>query len=370
MRRAWILLLALSSAEGLAGCAAAPPAPPPPGPLDPLRERSNALPAFHWLAELTDGRIVARVELGWKGPDRAFLRYGPTYAIYYVGGVGHFYTRQGYLRFDAKAELDRLRAAYPGVAIGPEPEPVFTLTQWEQLAFGRGLRVALGLAPPRVRLGWLAEFAAWRHEDGAWRRPGLEARLDEQGFLSRVTVGERAGLEGKSLLLGDAVDDDLFEPPSREGLGDLSAATRDDLARALEEDFFRWALETDDGDAVLDALARGAIARRYEPAKMLTVLSDGLAQAEATWKAENPGAGLDALREKLELDKGKALSSVDVMEAEIQQGFERMLDRAFRAMQPVPPQARMAEVAARLKDAVARQVDAQIRKPFRQVLGK
>ena len=58
------------------------------------------------------------------------------------------------------------------------------------------------------------------------------------------------------------------------------------------------------------------------------------------------------------------------METEIQQGFERMLDRAFRAMQPAPPQARMADVADRWKRAVARQVDDQIRKPFRQVLGK
>jgi hypothetical protein len=351
----------------LAGCATSAP-PPPPGPLDGLRASSNALAAFRWVGEVTDGRISARVELGWKAPDRAFLRYGPTYAIYYEGGVGHYYTRQGYLRIDARAELEKIRAAFGNVPIGGEPEPCFTLTQWEQLAMGRGMRAVLSYAPPAARLGWLSEFGAWRFEEGRYRRPGLEAELDAEGFLVRVKAGERAGLQSKELELGDAVDDDLFAPPPREGLGDLSTTARDELIRAMEDDLHRWAIAAGPTDATLDALAKTGIARRYEPEKMTSLLRDGLKQGIAAWKSQNPGAEAAALKEKLELDKTKALSSVDVMEDEIQQGAERLLDRVFRGMTPAPPVAKMREIAERWKRAVSRQVDAQIRKPFQQVL--
>jgi hypothetical protein len=369
MKRAWVILLAGGSTWLAAGCATAP-ATSAPGPLDPLKARTNAAPAFHWTAELTDGRTTARVELGWKAPDRAFLRYGPTYAIYYENGVGHYYTRQGYLRFDAKSELAKLRAAYGGVEIGGEPEPVFTLTHWEQLAMGRGMRADLGYGPPVARLSWLAEFGAWRHEEGRFRRPGLEAELDAEGFLARVKAGERSALESKELVLGDDVDDALFDPPSREGLGDLSAASRENLVRAMEDDLHRWAIAADPSDATLEALARTGLARRYDPAKMIELLRENVRQGTEALKAEPPGARAEGMKEKLELDKSKALSSVDIMETEIQGEAERLLDRIFRGMVPPPPLSRMQEIAERWKRAVARQVDAQIRKPFQQVLTK
>lgn len=359
MRRAWLLLLA--------GCAGTG-TPAPEDPLDRLKLSTSALPAFHWVAEITDGAQTARVEFGWKAPDLAFLRYGPSYAIYFAGGAAHYYTRQGYLRFEAKAELEKLRAAYAGVELGGEPEPAFTLTQWEQLAVGRGLRVGLAYGRPGARLGWLDELRLWRPDGKVHRRAGLEIELGPEGFISRVKAGERGRLEVKELQLGDAVGDALFAPPPREGLGDLSSAVREDLVRSLEEDLLRWAIATDDSDEALDALVRTAVARRYDPPKMAEVLREGLARTLETWKAENPGAKDEAVREKRELERAKAISSVDVMEKEIQETFERLLDRLYRGLPTPPPVSRMRDVADRWKQAVARQVDLQIRKPFERVI--
>jgi hypothetical protein len=369
MRRVWLLLLAGGSTLLTASCAGTGAADPD-DPLDRLKLSTSALPAFHWVAEITDGNQTARVEFGWKAPDRAFLRYGPSYAIYFTGGVGHYYTRQGFLRFEAKAELDRLRAAYGDVEIGGEPEPAFTLTAWEQLAVGRGLRVGLAYGRPGARLSWLDELRIWKTDGKVHRRAGLEIELGPEGFLSRARAGERSRLEVKELALGEAVGDALFVPPPREGLGDLSAAVREDLVRTLEEDLTRWAIATDDSDPVIEALVATGLARRYDPKKMAEVLREGLEKSLATWKAENPGAKDAAVREKRELERAKAISSVDVMEKEIEDSFERLLDRVYRGMGTPPPASRMRDTAERWKQAVARQVDLQIRKPFERVAGE
>lgn len=352
----------------LAGCAAAAGAPAPAeSPLDALRLRANAYRSFHYVAELSDAKTSVRIELGWRAPDRAFLRYGPSYAIYYAGGVGHYYAKQGYLKFDAAAELARLRKEYGGVSTGGEPEPAFTLTQWDALLFGRGLRATLGLQRLGARLGWLAELRRWAFEAPVHRKDLVEIELREDGFPARVTAGSSAKLAAKEVVVDAPLDDALFEPPAREGLPDLPPGARDDLVRALEDAFRRWALETDAGDATIAALVRADLARLYEPAKMTQVLQESLEKSLETWKTENPEARAEVLREKLTIDKGKTLGSVDVMEKDIQGNFERALDRTFRGMPEPPPRAFMQDVAARWRAATTREVDRQIRRPFEKV---
>ena len=73
------------------------------------------------------------------------------------------------------------------------------------------------------------------------------------------------------------------------------------------------------------------------------------------------------LREKLEIDKGKTLGSVEVMEKDIQANFERALDRTFRAMPAPPPRAFMKDVADRWREAAARVVRRRIHEPFEKV---
>jgi hypothetical protein len=367
--RALILLALAGGSTALAAGCAAPAAPPTPAEsrLDALRARTNAYGTFHYTAELSDGKTTVRVELGWRAPDRAFLRYGPSYAIYFTGGVGHYYAKQGYLRFDAAAELARLRKEYGDVHTGGEPELGFTLTQWEALLFGKGLRATLGLQRAGARLSWPAELRRWTPEGAVYRKDLIEMELREDGFPARVQAGSSARLEAKEVVVDAPLDDALFEPPAREGLPDLPPGARDDLLRALEDAFRRWALETDAGDATLAALVRADLARLYEPEKMTQVLKEGLDKSLETWKTENPGARAELLREKLLIDKGKTLGSVDVMEKDIQGNFERALDRTFRGMPEPPPRAFMQDVAARWRAATTREINRQIRAPFEKV---
>jgi hypothetical protein len=352
----------------LAGCAAAAKAPTPAETrLDALRTASNAYRSFHYVGELADAKTSVRIELGWRAPDRAFLRYGPSYAIYYAGGVAHYYYKQGYLRFDAAAALARLRKEYGDVPTGGEPEPAFTLTQWDALLFGRGLRATLGLQRLGARLSWLAELRRWASEPPLYRKDLVEITLRDDGFIDLLKAGSTATLTAKEVLIDVPLDDALFEPPSREGLPDLPPAARDDLVRALEDAFRRWALETDASDRTIAALVRADIARTYEPDKMAAVLKEGLDKSLETWKTENPDARAELLREKLTIDKGRTLGSVDVMERDIQATFERALDRTFRGMVDPPPRAFMQDVVARWNAATTRELKRQIREPFEKI---
>ena len=58
----------------LVGCAGAPAFEE--GPLDRLIARSNAYTSFHLHGEISDGRRSVPVEMAFKAPDRALLKYG------------------------------------------------------------------------------------------------------------------------------------------------------------------------------------------------------------------------------------------------------------------------------------------------------
>ncbi|HYF00385.1 MAG TPA: hypothetical protein VEJ18_15805 [Planctomycetota bacterium] len=363
MRRAWAILLILGGCAGPSG-----PAPDAvPDAMEALRRRSNALTAFHYVAEIHDGRTTARVELGYRAPDRAFLRYGPAYAIYLSGGTAHYFTRQGYLRFELAEELAALRKAYGDLPIGGEPTPVFGLQQWENLLHGRGLRTTLGLGVLGWRLGWLPEFARWT-PDGEVRRYGpMSVTLGPDGFPVAAQAGETTELRLLSLVVNEALPDDLFEPPSRDGLPEIFGA-REDLRRGLDDAFHRWVLEADTSDATLERLARVDLERRYEPAKTVEILRQSLERSLEVWRSERPVVAGDALRARLDVERGRVTGTADAMEQDILGQAERALDRWFRGMAVLPPHEHMQDVAARWRKAHARQVDALFRRPFLQVV--
>ena len=358
MRRAWAVVLILS------GCASAPTADPVPDAIEVMRRRSNALTSFHYVAEIRDGKTTARVELGYRAPDRAFLRYGPAYAIYLVEGTAHYYTRQGYLRFALAEELAALRQSYGPLPIGGEPEPVFALLDWDNLLQGRGLRATLGLGVPGWRLGWLPEFARWTPEGEVRRYGPMEVRLREDGFPEALKAGEAAELRLVSLTTNEPLADALFEPPPRVGLADLSPGTREDLRRSLDDAFHRWVLEADASDATLDRLARVDLERRYEPAKTVEILRQSLEQSLEAWRKEKADVAGEALRARRDVERGRVGATADAMEQDIVAQAERSLDRWFRGMPVPPPHARMQDVASRWRKAVSRQVDALFRTPF------
>ena len=367
MRATFLLILASGSAALTASCAATDVAPAlAPNRLEGRIQASDAYASFHYVAELKDAKTSVRVELGWRAPDRAFLRYGSSYAIYYAGGVGHYYVKKGYVKFDAGAELARLKKEYAGVDIGGEPAPSFLLSQWDALLLGRGLKATLGLqrAP---RLGWLAELGTWTPDGPVFRRDLVEVEIREDGFLQRVKAGSTSEMKALTVAVDVPLDDALFEPPPREGLTDLPPSARDDLARALEDSFRRWAIETDAGSRTIETLVAADVERLYEPSKMVSILKESLEKSLETWKAENKDAKKAVLHEKLQVDKGKTLGSVEVMEKDIQANFERALDRSFRSMPAPPSRAFMRDVANRWREATAAVVQRRIHAPFEKV---
>ncbi|HEX7897877.1 MAG TPA: hypothetical protein VF950_08965 [Planctomycetota bacterium] len=358
MRAAFLLVLA--------GCAATSAAPPADVRLEEPLRASNAYASFHYVAELKDAKTTVRIELGYRAPDRGFLRYGPSYAIYYAGGVGHYYFKRGYLKFDAGAEVARLKKEYAGIDIGGEPGLSFGLSQWDALLVSRGLKATLNLQRG-PRLGWLGEMGGWTSDGLVLRKEPIEIELRPDGFIERMKAGAVAELTRKELRVNEPLDDALFEPPPREGLPDLPANAREELVRALEDAWRRWAIETDPSNRTIEALVTADLERLYEPSKMVAILKDTLDKSLETWRSENKDARKELLREKLEIDKGKTLGGVEVMEKDIQAAFERALDRSFRAM-PVPPsRAFMQDVARRWSEAITRVIRRRIREPFEKI---
>ena len=69
----------------------------------------------------------------------------------------------------------------------------------------------------------------------------------------------------------------------------------------------------------------------------------------------------ELLKDKLVIERGRALGGVDLIEDEIQKAFEKDLDGYFRGMASPPPSKEMLDVVRRWQAAVKRQVDEQIR---------
>jgi hypothetical protein len=351
IRHCWLLVLC--------GCAASSSSPShPEGPLDRLIGTTNAYTSFHLKAEIHDGKEAVPLEMAFKAPDRALVRYGNRATTILAAGKVHHYLRGTYYVLDAAAALGELKQRYPGLGIGRAPEPVFTL--------GDGIRADVVVGRLGARLGWLEELRLYKAEGNVYRRPQIEIVLREDGFVERSAL-PAGSFALKSVTIGAEVPDSLFALPPTDGLQDLAPRLQAAKVDELEDSYRRWILETSTADATLEALVRIELIRKYEPEKMTELLSTSLQKSLAAFRALHPDAKPDFLKEKIAIDRGRSMGSVEIMEDEIQKAFEKELDSYFRGMANPPPQKEMLDISRRWQAAVKRQVDEQIRMRFTAV---
>lgn len=349
IRYSWLLFLL--------GCAGAPAREE--GPLDRLITKSNAYTSFHLHAEITDGKQSVPVEMAFQAPDKALLRYGTVATTVFAGGRSHSYLRGTYYSVNYVESVDELKARYPGLEIGPAPESIFTL--------GDGVRALLSVGRLGARLGWLEDLRTYKAEEGGIYRLGqTEIKLREDGFIERTSIAGH-GFVLKDVVVNQPLPASLFALPDTKGLQDASERMGKDLKRALEEAFHRWALRTSTTDETLESLIRVDLIRKYEPEKMTEILQEAVRKRMAAFETLHPNARPEVRRDQVQMEHGKAMAQVEMMEEELQKDYERTLDRYFRDMPAMPPQKEMLDVARRWHAAVKRQVDEQIRKRFEAV---
>jgi hypothetical protein len=349
IRHAWVLFLA--------GCAGA--ATREEGPLDRLITKSNAYTSFHLRAEIMDGKQTVPIEMAFKAPDRAILKYGSVATTILSGGSTHHFLRGTYYSINHVEVVAELRARYPGLEIGPAPEAVFSL--------GDGLRALLSVGRLGARLGWLEDLRNYKAEEGSVYRHGqTEIRLRDDGFIGQTSIAGHSFVL-KDVAINTALPDSLFALPPTAGLQDSTERLRKDLVRGLDEIYHRWILETSTADETLDAMIRIDLVRKYEPEKMAELLRENLRKSLAAFNVLRPDSRPEVLRDKLLIEHGKAMGSVDIMEEEIQKEYEKALDTHFRGMAVTPTQKEMLDVARRWHLSVKRQVEGQIRRRLEAV---
>jgi len=348
IRYCWLLLLF--------GCAGAPARPE--GPLDRLIAKSNAYPSFHLKGEVFDGKQTVPIEMAFKAPDHAILKYGAVSTTIIGGGKTHYYLRQSHLVLDTAGLVSQLREQYPQLAVGPAPEPVFLQ--------GDGVRAELTDGRLGARLGWLEELRTYEAVNNVYRHGQTEIVLRQDGFIERTTL-PGSSFTLKSVEIGTGLPDSLFEPPPTAGLRDLAPRLQEARIHVFGESYRRWILENSTSDETLETLVRIELIRKYDPEKLAAVLSENLQKSVAAFKALHSDAKPEVLKDKLVIDRGRAMGSVENMEDEIEKVFEKDLDGYFRGMADPPPQKEMIDVARRWQAAVKKQVDQQIRVRFAAV---
>jgi hypothetical protein len=344
-----------------AGCTA-PPSPREPTLLDTLRARSNAYRSFHYKAELTDGKRTVPIEIAWRAPDRALLRYGPNHLTLFAGGVEHRYERKNYAAFGYGAVLEGLKKTYGDLLPSP-PQIGFVLGNWAMPTQGRGLLAAIEYRPLAPRLGWLEEVATRPREGHLHRWGAIEWELRDDGFLERVKIGSSAELTMKELSIDQPVDDAVFELPPLEGSADLTESRRSQRAEDLDEAYHRWALEARPEAPVMEALIKVDLSRRFEPEKMVEIQRKNLDDELEAARKQKPDAPRDTVRERTEMARGKTMGTVGIIEEDLQKDFARRLERYFGG-RPSPA------VTALWSATVARQVDLQIRRPLDRIFAE
>ena len=358
IRHAWLLLLL--------GCTSTPAVKPhEETPLERLRARSNAYTSFHYKAELSDGKVNVPIEFAYRAPDRGLLRYGPNFTLIVADGVLHAFERGNRSSVDVASILDGLRQTYGDLLPSP-PRLAFSFGNWDLPLYGRGLLAALGYRPLGSRLGWLDELAAYPvQEENLYRKGAIEIELCNDGFIERAQVASSVTFRKTELTIDQPLDDAFFALPPSEGAADLSEGRRRQREQELEESFHRWVLEARPSDAALEALVRVDLARLSEPEKLVDFQRKNLDEAIESYRKQQPEAKNLAFREKIEIARGKALASVQVIEEDLQKEFRRRLDRYLGVRTGAPP-----ALAERWSAAVSRQVDLQIRKPLDRVFAE
>jgi hypothetical protein len=349
IRHAWILLLA--------GCASGAPAREE-GPLDRLVAKTNAYTSFHLRAEISDGKNSVPVEMAFRAPDRAMVRYGSVQTTIHAGGAEHHFLRGAFFSIRYADAVAEHLARYPGLSVGSAPQSVFQL--------GDGIRAQLTVGRLGARLGWLDELRAYKGEGNLYRLGQTEIQLRDDGFIQKTTIAGH-GFVLKDVAVNTTLPDSLFALPDAKGLQDATARFRNGLLRDLDEKVHRWILETSTSDEVLEALIRSDLVRQYEPEKMAQLQREQLRKSLAAFNVLRPDARPEVVKDKILIERGKAMGTVEIMEEEIGKQYEKALDTYFRGMAVLPPQKVMLDVARRWQAAVKRQVDEQIRKRLEAV---
>jgi len=330
----------------------------PEGPLGRLIEKTNAYPSFHLRGEINDGKQTVYIEMAFQAPGRAILRYGNIATTLVDGGKEVQILRGARSEIDNASMIAELLGRYPGLEIGPAPEPVFML--------GDGLRARLFAGRLGARLGWLEELQTYQVEGNGYRHGASEIVLREDGFIERTSVAG-ATFTLRDVAIGTTLPDSVFSLPPAGDLKDMTPRARAVRVRELEEAVPRWILETSTRDEVLERVVRADLIRKYEPEKMAAVLAESLKKSIETFRALHPDARAEILADKLAIDRGRAMGSVELLEDEIGKAFEKNLDGYFRGMGAPPPEKERLDIARRWQAAVKRIVDEQIRARFAAV---
>jgi hypothetical protein len=276
------------------------------------------------------------------------------------GGVTQTLERKNISSVHHAETLSELRRIYGDLLTAP-PQPAFTLGSWEMPLYGRGLLATIELRPLGPRLGWLDDLASWTPDGRVYRKGAIEIELRDDGFIQRVKIASTAQFLLKELEIDRPLDDALFALPAVDAPVDISEARSPQRIQELEEAFHRWALAARPDEPTMEALVKVDLARAFEPAKLIEFQKKNLDDEIDAYRKQQPDARPLAVREKIEIARGKAMGGLEIVEEEIQKEFRRRLDRAFG------PKGAPAPVADRWKAVVARQVNQQIRRPLDQV---
>lgn len=324
------------------------------GPLDRLIAKSNAYTSFHLVAEITDGTTAVPIEMAFRAPDRALLKYGSVATTVLSGGMSYHALRGTFYSFNHAEAIAELGRRYPGLGVGPAPEAVFTL--------GDGVRAQLTVGRLGARLGWLEELRGYQAGEGNLYRHGqTEIALRGDGFISRTSMGGHRFVL-KAVEINTALPDSLFAVPATDGLQDATSRLQKDLVRGLEEVYHRWMLETSAADDTLEAIIRIDLIRTYEPDKMVELRREGLKKSLAAFSTLHPDARPEVLKDKLLIERGRAQGTVDILEDEIQKSYARALEVYLRGMAVPLTQREALDLERRWQAAVKHQVDEQIRR--------
>ncbi len=351
--RGYPLFGALLLAAGCAGGAKRPD-----GPLDRLIEKSNAYTSFQLRGDIYDGKQTVHLEMAFQAPGRAILRYGNIATTLLADGKEVQVLRGAQAKLDNAAMIAEIRERYPQLQIGAAPEPVFALAN--------GLQARLSAGRLGARLGWLDELRSYKAEGNIYKHGQTEIVLRDDGFIERTSLAG-ATFTLKDVAIGTALPDSVFAPPTTDGLQDMTPRAKAVQEHGLEEAVHRWILETSTADETLEKVVRADLVRKYEPEKLAAGLNESLTKSLATFRALHPDARPEILKDKLVIDRGRAMGSVEIMEDEIEKTFEKSLDGYFRGMAVPPPQKEMLDVARRWQAAVKKIVDEQIRERFAAV---
>lgn len=364
MKRALVLLLA--------GCST-PPSPPPQheNNLADLEHAAARLRCFRALYELRDESTgeAAVVEIAYRDPDKALLRYTDSHHVAFDGGVCRLrggtssyeiaYLEEFRRTQERYAEALRIADEILGESLSQTPHLLFELGGWETLRSLKSLKALVTYSTYPFRFAWLRElrdasFAfdgrlAFRKDGDGIASPSLEIVLEEHGLLARVRVlpprpGAGFTFELKSLSL-DPPTDETFQPPPKGEATDQSAQALERLRAALADALERTLIELlakrrpeaprEKIRTLFAAYYRVDLERTYDPAGMVSLVREGqeknreYAQREIEKSADKATSRRYYL-ERLKIQRETNLNQIEEFEERIRDDYRRYLSRALR----------------------------------------